>query len=415
MPQDLIIKIPPYVQRVLTYLETSGFEAFVVGGCVRDSIMGIEPYDWDVCTSAKPKQIKEVFANIMPVVLTGEKHGTVTVMSEKNNVEVTTFRTDGNYTDSRHPESVTFVSSIEEDLSRRDFTMNAMAYNPKKGIVDIFGGKEDINNKVIRSVGDASVRFEEDALRIMRALRFSATLSFDIEDKTDNAIHKCRELLKNVSVERIYTEFSKLIMSEFPSKVLIKYRDVFGVIIPEVFLSDCNIDKQFEMMDILPVNINLRLAAALGAHGARDAIRVLKMLKTDNATRSYVRDILENSGREVKSDKISVKYMLKNCGVSLYRDILEYIKAKETVFNLCDTEYDKVISIIEEIGDNGECFSVKDLAINGSDLITLGIDKGPKVGQILDKVLNYVIEEKIENKYDVLVDFVNRNICAVKK
>lgn len=414
MSQSLIIKIPYYVQRVMTYLEASGFEAFVVGGCVRDSIMGIEPCDWDVCTSAKPSQIKEVFANIMPVILTGEKHGTVTVVSEKNNVEVTTFRTDGNYTDSRHPESVTFVSSIEEDLSRRDFTVNAIAYNSQNGIVDIFGGKEDIDNKVIKCVGDACLRFKEDALRIMRALRFSASLSFNIEDKTGNEIRKCKELLKNVSTERIYTEFSKLIMSECPSTVLKEYRDVLSVIIPEVFRSDCNIYKYFEMMDILPVNINLRLAAALGVLGSRDARGVLKTLKIDNVTRDYVCDILENSDKEVKSDKISVKYMLKICGVALFKDILEYIKAKETVFNQCYTDYDKVISILEHIENNSECFSVKNLAINGNDLISLGVDKGPMVGKILDKVLDYVIEEKVENNYDVLLDFVNRYICTLK-
>lgn len=410
MSQDFEIQIPIYVQTVMTHLETAGFEAFVVGGCVRDSIMGKKPCDWDVCTSAKPNQIKKIFKGVMPVILTGEKHGTVTVVSDKNNVEVTTYRYDGVYKDNRHPEGVTFVSSVEDDLARRDFTVNAMAYNPKTGFVDMFGGSCDISNKTIRCVGDAKRRFEEDALRIMRALRFSAVLSFEIEKNTSNAIRKCKNLLENVSVERIYTELTKLLLSAEPSRILKKYRDVFEYILPSVFLLNNLSEKYLEIVDALPFDINLRLAAILMGLEVCDARRVLGELKTDKKTRDMVCDILSNINIDIPTDRVSVKYMLKRYGVILSMEILELIKAKQVVYGEYDGKCDIAIALLKDVVDSGECFSAKDLNICGMDLINLGVEPGPKVGNILDKLLSFVIEGDVENNNDALVEYAAKNV-----
>ncbi len=409
MTQNFEIQIPAYVQNVMTYLEAAGFEAFVVGGCVRDSVMCKDPFDWDVCTSAKPDEIKEVFDGVMPVILTGEKHGTVTVVSDKNNVEVTTYRCDGKYIDNRHPESVTFVSAINDDLARRDFTINAMAYNTKVGFVDIYGGRSDICKGIIRCVGDAENRFSEDALRIMRALRFSAVLSFEIEDDTSKAVHKCKELINNVSAERIYTELYKILLSEKPSNILKEYRDVFGIIIPSLLNSGNLYDKCCDMVDLLPRDINLRLAAMFFGLNICDARQALSDLKIDNNTRRAVCNILDNLDFVPQSDRVSVKYMLKNYGVKDALDILKFINVKQIVFDKYDGKCNTAIGLIKEVVDCGECFSVKDLKICGADLISLGINEGPEIGTLLDKILNLVIEGKLENTTNDLRNFVTKS------
>ena len=207
------LKISPAACHVVTELQAAGFEAYIVGGCVRDRLMGIKPHDFDITTEAFPAETSESFHDC-DIILTGLKHGTVTVVYEGENIEITTFRTDGEYLDNRHPENVTFVRNISEDLSRRDFTVNAMAYNPDEGLIDLFDGEKDIEHKIIRCVGDADTRFNEDGLRILRAMRFASVLEFEVEEKTADSVIRNRDLLKNISVERIYAELTKLILKK---------------------------------------------------------------------------------------------------------------------------------------------------------------------------------------------------------
>ena len=230
---EKLIKMPENAKGIIDKLRTCGYDAYAVGGCIRDSIMGKIPYDWDICTSALPEEVLEVLGE-RNIIENGLKHGTVTVHIDGENYEITTFRTDGQYLDNRHPENVTFVRELKEDLSRRDFTMNSLAYNYSEGLIDIFGGRDDINNSIIRCVGDPDKRFGEDALRILRALRFSSQLGFSIEEKTSASIHKNAELLKNISAERIMSEFTKILMGKNVEDVLMNYKDVIAVFIPEI-------------------------------------------------------------------------------------------------------------------------------------------------------------------------------------
>ena len=227
------IKMPKNVEMIIEKLILNGYEAYAVGGCIRDSIMGIEPKDWDICTSALPEETKSIFKDYR-IIETGIKHGTVTILIEKQMYEVTTFRIDGIYQDNRHPESVTFVSAVKEDLARRDLTINALAYNNRSGIIDYFGGLQDLKNKKISCVGNADKRFNEDALRILRAIRFSAVYGFDIKEETDNSIHQNAYLIANISNERINAELNKILLSDKPSDILLKYSDVIGIFIPEI-------------------------------------------------------------------------------------------------------------------------------------------------------------------------------------
>ena len=217
--ESMPINPPTYVLSVLHHLEHFGYQAYVVGGCVRDSLMGVEPADWDVCSDATPEQMLAVFER-RRIIPTGLKHGTITIRSKGHNVEVTTFRIDGSYSDNRHPDRVSFVAKLEEDLSRRDFTVNAMAYNPRSGLVDVFGGEKDLEGHTIRCVGEPDVRFHEDGLRILRALRFAARFQFDIEEKTSNSIRRNRNLLDNISVERIFKELQGILVAKGAAGIL---------------------------------------------------------------------------------------------------------------------------------------------------------------------------------------------------
>lgn len=400
------IKIPDYVLKIMTYLEASGFEAFVVGGCVRDSLCGKIPTDWDVCTSASPNNVKEIFDGIMTVIPTGEKHGTVTVLSENNAVEVTTFRTDGGYIDGRHPEDVCFVSNIENDLARRDFTVNAMAYSHSRGLVDLYGGIDDIYLNILRCVGDPTTRFKEDALRIMRAIRFSAVCEFEIERETASAIHLCRELLRKVSAERIYEELKKILMSENPSKLLTEYRDVFEVILPQIFSEEIFSINSCALADKMPSDIALRLAAVLSMGDLQSVRDALVSLKAERSVRHIVLLLCERGKLSPPADKVSVKYFLKEFGIDKARLLLEFGRVSSSVISKDTSAFDYAISIINEIIYNDECFSLKNLDINGSDIINLGFGKGSEIGRILDTLLNNVIEGNLPNKRKDLIKFV---------
>ncbi len=365
-------------EHIISMLEENGFEAYAVGGCVRDMLMDREVNDFDITTSALPQETKAVFASI-PVIETGIKHGTVTVLLNHIPYEVTTFRTESSYTDSRHPDSVTFVRNVNEDLSRRDFTMNSIAYSPAKGIIDPFGGELDIKNKIIRAVGAPERRFSEDALRVLRALRFSSVLGFEIEDRTKEAIFKLADNVKRVSCERIYVELKKLILGKNAQAVLNEYIPVLSKIIP--------IKGDYKSVSRLPFDYRMRLSCLCGASVA-DA---LNYLRADNETKNICR-ILVNS-LPIPEDKPKIKEYIADLGkenailVSEYRQIL-YGEDKSEVIN--------------DLLSSGEPIFLQDLAINGNDLVNIGI-QGASVGRVLKTLLSEVHHNRIENKKEPLL------------
>ena len=395
----MIIKIPREVETALNILHTNSFEAFIVGGCVRDSIMGKVPSDWDVATSAKPEEILLCF-NKHKTIETGIKHGTVTVIIDKMQIEITSYRIDGEYTDNRRPDDVFFTDKIEFDLKRRDFTINALAYN-KNGIIDLFGGFDDIQNKIVKCVGCPDERFNEDGLRILRALRFASVLNFNIEEKTSDSIYKNKALLNNISIERINIEFNKLIMGSNYQSILLKYREIIEVFLPEIKgLSSEELKYRLYSMKALD-SLTLRLAVLFHKIGSTDEI--LMNLKYDNKTVKTVKLLTENINEKIYSDPVTIKKWLNRIN---YENLSNLIKIKKALF---DYEYEELTSsetIMEEIIATNQCYSLKTLSVNGQDLIDAGIPKGKNIVMVLNKVLNEVIEGKLENKKDILLNYI---------
>jgi len=396
------IKIPKEVENVLNILHENGFEAYVVGGCVRDSIMGKIPSDWDVATSAKPDQILLCFNN-RKTIETGLKHGTVTVVINKMQIEITTYRIDGEYSDNRRPDEVLFTDKIKLDLRRRDFTINALAYN-KSGIIDLFGGLDDINNKFIKCVGAAGERFNEDGLRILRALRFASVLNFDIEENTSSSIFRNKALLNNISMERINIEFSKLIMGSNYRKILIEYREVIEVFLPEIqVLTEDEFKYRLNAMKVLN-SLTLRLAVFLYNTDATD--KILMNLKYDNKTIKTVKILVENINGRINHDPVNVKRWLNKIN---YVNLNYLIKIKKSLFDSEFYELEETEKIMNEIIRTKQCYSLETLAINGQDLIDAGVPKGKNIGIILDILLSEVIEGKLVNEKDSLLNFIYVN------
>ena len=402
------IEITAEVEYIISTLEKNGYEAYAVGGCIRDSIMGGNPKDWDICTSAHPNQTIKCFKK-HTIIETGLKHGTVTLILEHKPFEITTYRIDGDYIDNRRPDSVEFVSDLKKDLSRRDFTVNAIAYNPRDGIVDYFNGIDDIKSKIIRCVGNADQRFQEDALRIMRALRFASALGFTIDKNTSEAIYNNKILLKNIAVERIAIELNKLITGENAGNIIFEYTSVMTEIIPEIeeILHSGNNDSRWKCTvsntDNAPVNAVLRLTALLyGITGhkppqdASDTARkILRRLKYDNATVSSVTKLILYRDSEIKPERIHIKRWLNKTGENTFRQL---IKIREA-----DIKYQEILILLDEIINKRLCFSLKDLAVRGDDLINAGLSKGTEIGEILNLLLDMVIDEKVDNnKQDLL-------------
>lgn len=392
------IALPKDVKHIIDVLMENGYEAYAVGGCVRDSILGRMPGDWDITTSALPMQVKGLFRR---TVDTGIQHGTVTVMLGRNGYEVTTYRIDGKYEDSRHPESVEFTPKLEEDLKRRDFTINAMAYNDEHGIVDIFDGVGDLQRKIIRCVGNAHDRFDEDALRILRAVRFSAQLGFGIEENTARAAKELAVNLKKISSERIHTEFNKMLKSPHPDYFSVA--DAIGImeiVLPEYHVMSAE-DKTFvgglarECACLLPE----RYAAMLfmsGGYSEEDpadtAKRVLKRLKLDNDTINTASMLLRFGMLEITDDESRIRHIIYETGDKNILRILDFRAAYEKCIGNDITDVRRMYDICNMIFERGDCVSLKNLAITGRELIAMGVPAGRQMGEILNSLLMLVLD-----------------------
>lgn len=402
------MKIPQEVETALNILNKNNFEAYIVGGCVRDSLLGVAPKDWDITTSAKPDEIIQCFRGYR-TINTGLKHGTVTVLVNRRPIEITTYRIDGKYSDNRRPDTVTFTDDLSYDLKRRDFTINALAYN-KNGIVDLFEGIKDIKNKIIKCVGEPDERFNEDGLRILRALRFACVLQFNIHDNTSLSIHRNKMLLTNISKERICIEFSKLIMGKNFFTIMKDYKEIIEVFIPEV--KAYNKDTWEHILNSMNNADDLPLRLSLLLHNTNDSEKILKNLKYDGSTIKAVKAIVLNKDLNIIPDKINIKKQLNIVGYESYVNLLKFknaiYKTKEKTYKQELKNIKNATTILNQIRMHNECYNLKQLEINGEDLIETGFSKGVILGSILNEILNMVIEEKLENKKSILIDYAKK-------
>ena len=436
------MKLTDGVKQIIEKLNNSGYEAYAVGGAVRDSYLGNAQTDVDVTTSATPDEMYNVFSGFK-IYPTGLKHGTLTINSLGEMIEVTTFRCEEGYSDNRRPDKVTFVKSLTEDLKRRDFTVNAMAYSDKTGLIDLFDGVGDIERKVIRAVGNPEERFNEDALRILRALRFASKLNFKIESETEKAIFKTKDLLKKVSKERIYSELIKILMGDGVERVLLKYKEVIFTIIPKLKDGDEFDQKnKYHVYDVYThivksiagakKNKNARLALLLHDIGKPDcftigedgvghfyghqkrssilAEEILKDLKVDNFTIKRVVDLVYLHDTRTELCRADVKRFLNKYGFDFLVDLCEVkigdaIAHNQLYIGKRITSIEELLKTAKDIIDKKECYTLKDLKINGSDLKKLGY-KGEKIGEKLNRILNDVIENKLENDRELLLNKV---------
>lgn len=394
------IELPKDVRHIINVLMENGYEAYAVGGCVRDSILGRTPGDWDITTSALPMQVKALFRR---TVDTGIQHGTVTVMLGKNGYEVTTYRIDGKYEDSRHPKSVEFTFNLVEDLKRRDFTINAMAYNDEHGIVDAFDGMGDLKRRIIRCVGKAHDRFDEDALRILRAVRFSAQLGFDIEDDTAKAARELAPTLVKISRERIHTELNKLLLSDNPDYFSVVYDlGVMKVIIPELENIDAHkLDKIKHFIKKTSAVLPERYAALLSCVDADTAGRILKGLKLDNATILMAAKLVKYYNMNPVVSEAAVRHYINEVGENDALRIVDFnISICGSELNKGYTDMRKICVMVKERGD---CTELRNLKISGRDLMEAGFPAGKQLGEILQKLLCEVLDNPKFNEYNYLL------------
>lgn len=439
-----MIDAPISVMKIIETLEQAGFEAYAVGGCVRDSLLGRNPSDWDITTSSRPEQVKALFSHTID---TGIRHGTVTVMLEHVGYEVTTYRIDGEYEDSRHPKEVIFTPLLTEDLKRRDFTINAMAWNPRAGIIDEFGGMEDLDEGIIRCVGSPEERFSEDALRMMRAVRFSAQLGYEIESATKAAIRKLAPNLTHVSAERIQVELVKLVESMHPDYLRVAYETgITRVVLPEFDLCmeteqhnphHCYTVGEHMLHSMLAVSSNryLRLAMLLHDiakpekkktdeqgidhfHGHQEASEemakvILRRLKFDNETIRIVSRLIGFHDYRFPAERRSVRRAVWKVGEDLFPMLLQVKEADTMAQSLYEREEKlewiaKVEKLYREILKDRECLSLKDLAVTGRDLIRAGCAPGPELGRILNEMLQDVLEHPEHNNKEYLLQSIRQ-------
>ncbi len=431
-------KLPQDVIYILDTLSKSGYQAYTVGGCVRDMFLGKVPQDWDITTSAKPEDIIRCFDKTVP---TGLAHGTVTVLLGKNAYEVTTFRIDGEYEDHRKPETVTFTEDICEDLSRRDFTMNAMAYHPETGLCDPFGGRSDIEKKLIRSVGDPRIRFDEDALRMLRAVRFSAQTGFAIDGEILSAMHELAPLIAAISGERVRDELVKTLLSDRPTAVRVLHETgILKHILPEVdrcFYVTQNHpyhihnvgDHSLAVLENTPKKLTLRLSALLHdvgkpdkkttdeagidhfiGHGAvSEALSrdIFARLRFDNKTKDAALLLIREHDRQFALTKKSIRRAMSLVGKDVFSDLLALQRADSLGQNpVCHGDrlpwLDAAMVLYEEICADSDALTVADLAIGGADLISLGY-KGKEIGEKLALALNLVLDDPTKNQKEILL------------
>ncbi len=431
---DFVIAVPERCARILDTLNDAGFEAYVVGGCVRDSLLGRIPSDWDITTSARPEEVTALFRRTVP---TGIKHGTVTVLSGKESYEVTTYRIDGSYGDGRHPDSVTFTGSLREDLMRRDFTVNAMAYSPRDGLVDFFDGTGDMQKHVLRAVGDPEERFREDALRIMRAVRFSAQLDYSIEEKTLGALSGLVPTLRRISAERIRTELSKLLLSGHPEKLfLLDETGILDVIMPELALClktpqhnphHCFNVGEHIIRSVCAVRADqvLRLTMLfhdLGKPACRTtdedgidhfhghaqvsadlALSIMKRLKYDNASIDDVVLLVKNHDLKIEDDARSVRRAVNRVGERMFPLLLEVKRADLAAQSDYQREekarhLDRIEELFRKVLEEKDCVSLKTLAVGGRELMAWGEKPGREMGRVLQAMLDDVLETPGHNE-----------------
>lgn len=404
---NVYIELPGNVRFILHMLREAGHEAYVVGGCVRDSIMGRKPHDWDICTSAKPEQVIEIF-NHYKVIPTGLKHGTVTIMKNDKPYEITTYRVDGEYDDARHPKDVTFTTSLEEDLSRRDFTMNALAYNNNNDLVDLFGGVNDIKNGIVRCVGNPRERFSEDALRIMRALRFATRFGFKIDENTFAAMKEKKSLLSKISAERINSELTQIIMCEAEdvARILYKAEDILFELFPALRENDGSY-----INNILHSNKIKSVRLALLFDFPEEQLKdILTNLRYDNETISSVLNTRKYGQQILKydSDKYTIEYFLKRIMHDIgYEDTqkalfycIAYSRAKSNEKQ--ELLFTNMLYVAMVINDRNECYKLSQLAVNGNDIKHFGY-KGQQIGTVLNYLLDMVMKGVLENNKPTLL------------
>lgn len=400
------VDLPPKVKYIIDKIYENNYEAYIVGGCVRDSILGFEPNDYDITTSATPKVIKEIFRDFKCIDI-GIEHGTVSVVIDDDIYEITTYRIEGEYKDHRRPENVDFTSKLEEDLKRRDFTINAMAYNEKEGLIDLFGGNIDIENKIIKTVGNPYNRFNEDGLRMIRAIRFSSKLNFKIEDNTLLAIYDNAQIIKNISLERITDEFNKIILSNKPENViylfktkLLNYLNISSEEdenkIAELYKKisilnkfDKVLVKRLVALDYLIKELNINCKSF-----CKELVYSKKIIKNHNIILILMKEI------NIKElNKVKVKKILNRIDKSLFE---EYLDISRVIYE-DEKNFAKIIYILKEIEENNECYTVKNLKVNGKDIMALGYEN-KAVGEILNYLLKEVIIKPGLNEKSLLIE-----------
>lgn len=438
----MTINLPRDVNFILNTLELNGYEAYVVGGCVRDSLLGREVHDYDICTSAMPYQTKECFYGYN-IVETGIKHGTVTLVLTGGSYEITTYRVDGDYDDNRHPVNVQFTSYLKADLCRRDFTINALAYNNKLGLINQVGGMYDLSHKVITCVGDADKRFQEDALRILRALRFAAVLGFEIEESTYDAIHRNRELLKNVSAERINSELCKMLCGDYVESILLDFTDVFGVFLPEILpMVGFEQNNPHHCYDVYthtvksitnaPKDLIVRLTMLFHDIGKPESYTfengvghfyghplksklitsdIMRRLKFDNKTIQQIETLVLYHDYELLPSKGMVKKLLNNIGEENLRKLVNIRKADISAQTPVEND-DRLVracampDVIDEVLGAEQCFTLNKLVVNGYDLMSIGIPQGCEIGDLLKMALRKVIRDELPNDKEIILEYI---------
>lgn len=441
------ITIPPGAAEIIADLKSNSFDAYIVGGCVRDSLLGRTPKDWDICTSAKPYEIIKCFQN-RRIIETGLKHGTVAVVIDDNQYEITTFRVDGKYSDNRHPDSVQYVSSVETDLARRDFTINAMAYNDDAGLIDPFGGASDIKKQTISCVRNPDDRFREDALRIMRALRFASVYGFSIDEDTARSIHQNRSLLHNIAAERITSELSKLICREGVLNVLLAFSDVMATIIPE--LEPCigfNQNNKYHCYTIYDHiaaavanstgdDLVVRMALLLHdigkpccytedengghfhGHGIYSHIfaeQALSRLRFSNKDAENILELVKYHDSIIEPTNKVVRRWLNKIGSEQFYRLIN-VRMADMLAHSIDTQKERIEKcrrVLEILSDESKnCFTIKDMKISGQDVMSFGIPQGKKIGELLSLALSAIMNGDVPNEHEKLMEYLGAHILS---